>query len=294
MDRYIVNEPVSFFEFVDYMRPVLAISPGNTKLRNRGLNILSRLRVLLAEDMRNSQSGLERVMKCESTIEFLGVSRDGPETVECVRAMQVDLLLLDLVLSGYDGLEVMREINKMELVKPPTIILVTALSSELIINEAAKLGAVHVLLKPSDAKYLLRRSLEIYDTANNISVQIGGHLIPISEIQLMIINSLRDVGMPPNLLGYKYLRSAIMEAIAQQEMLHGITTMLYPKVAEIHGSTPMKIERSIRHAIEATWNRSTIESLHNTFGYTVSTSTGRPTNSEFIARMTDIIRMRCV
>lgn len=245
------------------------------------------INVLIAEDLRNAQEGMEEALKAHEDVNLLPAARDGIKTIEALQNYSVDLLLLDLVLAEIDGIGVLRNIQDMK--EKPTVVLVTALSSPVIINQAAKLGAVHTLLKPSDPHYLANRALEVYRDASAQMLHIHGKTLSIAEVQRMIVEALHSVGMPPQLLGYVYLRAAIMLAIQDSSILHGITTVLYPEIAKQYDSSPQKVERSIRHAIETTWARTSTESLQKVFGYNNDLSANRPTNSEFIAMMTDYV-----
>ena len=245
------------------------------------------INVLLAEDTRNAQLGMEEILRANPEIRLLSTACDGLKAIESLQKYEIDLLLLDLVLSEIDGIGVLRMMQEME--KRPTVILITALSSPLIINQAAKLGAVHTLLKPGDPQYLADRAIEVYYDASAQMMTIDAQTIYVSDVQRMIVEALHAIGMPPQLLGYEYLRMAIMETLRENGKLHGITTQLYPHIAKQYNSTPAKIERSIRHAIETTWNRTSLEAIQKMFGYNMSAQSNRPTNSEFIALMTDYV-----
>lgn len=266
---------------------MLASSPEGEIILKNNVN------VLVAEDLRNAHKDMDRVLREREDINLLPSARDGLRAIESLKQHEVDLFLLDLVLSEIDGIGVLRMLQSMNLPSPPTVVLITALSSPLIINQAAKLGATHTLLKPCDPSYMIDRALEVYRDARSHMIVIGNRTYPLSEIQRIIVEALHAVGMPPQLLGYEYLRSAILAALKESSALHGITTYLYPLLAEGHNSTPQKIERSIRHAIESTWNRTSVESIHRLFGSGMSQQTTRPTNSEFIARMTDYVLLNC-
>lgn len=252
-----------------------------------------RISVLLAEDIRNTTSNLSGELASRENVNFLPIIRDGPSVIEAIKKYKVDLLILDLVLADLDGIGVLKKIKEMQNVHKPTIVVATALASEMIINQASQLGAIDVQLKPCDSKKVIDRALEVYQDAGRSLIFIYDKPFAKSEIQRIIVSTLREVGVPPQLLGYKYLRTAILVAAQHPHMLHAITTELYPNVATEHESTTPKIERSIRHSIETTWNRSDVDTLYELFGYTISSSRGRPTNSEFIARLTDLVLMRC-
>lgn len=245
------------------------------------------INVLLAEDRRNIQPGMEEILRTRPDINFLAPARDGLRAIEVLRQEEVDLLLLDLVLAEVDGIGVLRSIQDNE--NKPTIVLVTALTSPLIINQAAKLGAVHTLLKPGDPQYIVDRALEVYRDSSATIIMIDDKPFYSSDIQRIIVEALHSIGMPPQLLGYEYLRMAIIETLKENGRIHGITTQLYPLIAEEYDSTPAKIERSIRHAIETTWNRTSTNAVQKIFGPSVSAENGRPTNSEFIALMMNYV-----
>lgn len=245
------------------------------------------INTLIAEDSRNVQAGMEEIMRMQPNVNLLPTARDGLRAIESLKEENIDLLLIDLVLSEIDGIGVLRNIQNLQ--KKPTIILVTALTSPVIINQAAKLGAVHTLLKPGDPQYIVDRALEVYHDSSATIIMIDNKPFYISDIQRIIVEALHAIGMPPQLLGYEYLRMAIIETVKESGRLHGITTQLYPLIAKEYDSTPAKVERSIRHAIETTWNRTSTNAIQKVFGYGITAENSRPTNSEFIALM-----MNCV
>ena len=112
------------------------------------------------------------------------------------------------------------------------------------------------------------------------------------ELERYITNIMLDIGVPAHLKGYHYLRKAIMLSIKEPEMLESITKLLYPTIAEAFNTSPSRVERAIRHAIETAWDRGDVDVLNNMFGYTISVGKGKPTNSEFIALVTDNLRLK--
>ena len=111
------------------------------------------------------------------------------------------------------------------------------------------------------------------------------------DMEVEVTNIIHDVGVPAHIKGHQYLRDAIVLAMKDNEMLNGITKVLYPAVAEKYRTTPSRVERAIRHAIEVAWGRGKIDTLQNVFGYTINMGKGKPTNSEFIALISDKIRL---
>ncbi len=211
--------------------------------------------------------------------------------MDLIRHEKVDLILMDLMLGGMDGIALLREIRALQLSEPPIIILVTPMDSEMIINEAARLGAAYVFLRPIKPKILAERSLEVYRDAFEASVFLSGQRYNVKDVRMAIVRALKEIGLPSHLLGYQFLISGLFFVVQQNGFRRDVTTRLYPYIAEQHQSTPQKVERSMRHAIEATWSRGDLGNLHRIFGNTVQRSSGRPTNSEFLARMTDYVLM---
>lgn len=111
------------------------------------------------------------------------------------------------------------------------------------------------------------------------------------DLEAEVTEMIHEVGVPAHIKGYQYLREAIMLSVQNREMLEYITKGLYPAIAEKYGTTPSRVERAIRHAIEVAWNRGRADTLEAVFGYTVSDGKGKPTNSEFIALIADKIRL---
>lgn len=111
------------------------------------------------------------------------------------------------------------------------------------------------------------------------------------DLEKDVTDMIHEVGVPAHIKGYQYLREAIMMSVNDIEMLSSITKVLYPTIAEKYDTTPSRVERAIRHAIEVAWNRGRMETLNGLFGYTISTGKGKPTNSEFIALIADKIRL---
>lgn len=252
----------------------------------------SKIHVLLVEDINSSDGKIREALSSNSNIELLDVAKDGIEAIEYIKRYQVDLLLLDLVLPQMDGLTVLREMRKLDLVKMPTVVICTALSAQKVINEAICLGATHCLLKPADPEWIVSRMLEVYLDSREAVVFIGEKMFSIPELLFAVTDIIREIGIPPHLTGYNYLKKGIYESILQSKYTHSITTKLYPHLAMEYGTTPARVERSIRNAIEATWNRGDIYVLEKLFGYTVKDDRGRPTNSEFIARVVDLVMLR--
>ncbi len=250
-------------------------------------NTPNKIRVLLAESPTAEHYQNEHALnRCEN-IELLPNVSDGRQVLTILKKEEVDLLLLDLLVSNIDGIMVLRELSRMTLKKRPVIILLSAVCSELVISEAMNLGVAYPLKKPLDPNTMVQRSLEVY---YNVIQGGSSSSKKFSTPELRSISSalLREVGVAPHLLGYQYLLSAINISVQSGGFHHGITTLIYPKVAETYHSTPQKVERSIRHALETAWSSGSADRFQALFDVP-GIERKRPTNSEFIARCTEIV-----
>ena len=145
-------------------------------------------------------------------------------------------------------------------------------------------------MKPFIASQLVDRLSELYeDTFKKQSKKEENNTV---QIEHEVTSVLHDIGVPANINGYKYLRTAICEAYHDMEFLSQITKALYPQIARNHNTTATRVERSMRHAIEVAWNRGNVDTLDHIFGYTISASKAKPTNSEFIAMIADKLRLQ--
>lgn len=113
----------------------------------------------------------------------------------------------------------------------------------------------------------------------------------VHDLEQDVTNMIHEIGVPAHIKGYQYLREAIMMSVENPSMISSITKILYPTIAKRFQTTPSRVERAIRHAIEVAWSRGRMETLDALFGYTIDTGKGKPTNSEFIALIADKIRL---
>ena len=111
------------------------------------------------------------------------------------------------------------------------------------------------------------------------------------NLETDVTNIIHEIGVPAHIKGYQYLRDSIMMSVNDMEMLNSITKLLYPTIAKMHQTTPSRVERAIRHAIEVAWSRGKMDTIDELFGYTVNGGKGKPTNSEFIALIADKVRL---
>ena len=221
----------------------------------------------------------------EKTGEFrvVGSTGDGLEAVRVVREAKPAFLLLDYVLPGLDGLGVLAALRDMGEERPHTI-MISAFASPQMLADAGAMGVAFFYAKPCDEQSLFERMRSILASAEPELHAPG--------LESLVTSIIHEVGVPAHIKGYQYVREAIMIAVEDMDVINSVTKVLYPEVAKRFCTTPSRVERAIRHAIEVAWDRGDLETLQKFFGYTVSNSKGKPTNSEFIAMISDRIRLQ--
>ena len=227
---------------------------------------------------------------------------------------QPDIALLDVIMPHLDGIGVLEKINEANMKKRPMCIMLSAVGQDKITQRALELGAEYYTIKPIDIQMLLGRIKDIKkyqpsqvkntmmnnsNIANITNREIKTQYIEIApdkkkdqeNLEALVTNIIHEVGVPAHIKGYQYLREAIMMVVNNIDIINQITKQLYPDIAVKFHTTPSRVERAIRHAIEVAWTRGQTETVDSIFGYTISAAKGKPTNSEFIAMIEDKLRL---
>lgn len=256
------------------------------------------LRIAIVDDNKEMVDLLSSITDAELDIEVVGKAYNGNDAITMIRDKMPEIVLLDLILPGCDGFAVMNNIlNDESLGNHPSFIVISAAVDERIIHETFKLGAVYYFIKPFDNSSLINR---IKTIASGVQEEYSSCpseiIIPKRYVNDDIIEDdttrmLHELGVPAHIKGYNYLRECIIMAYKEPDVLNCITKVLYPTIAKQHDSTPSRVERAIRHAIEVAWSRGDIQTLTYYFGSTVDKFKGKPTNSEFIALLADRLRL---
>lgn len=259
---------------------------------------MGKINVAIVDDNERVVNLLEDILKEDSEIEVVGKAENGLDAVELIKEKKPDVVLLDLIMPKLDGLGVMEKIRKdSEFKKTPSFIVITAIGQEGVTENAFELGASYYIMKPFDNSVVLSRIKQIKGDHNRL---IDNHRVSAFEnkssfmernLESDVTNIIHEIGVPAHIKGYQYLRDAIMMSVNDAEMLNSITKLLYPSIAKRHKTTPSRVERAIRHAIEVAWSRGKMDTIDELFGYTVSNGKGKPTNSEFVALIADKIRL---
>ena len=247
-----------------------------------------RTTVFIADSAEEFCSGLSAALLQSEVFLVAGTAGDGEQTIRMVQQLRPDILVLDLMLSKQDGLSVMKAVSAME--KRPVILATSGFVTEYVASSAANLGARYLMLKPCDVTAVVERLEEIRG-GENLRLS-NSRRSDKTSIEAMVTNIIHEIGVPAHIKGYQYLREAIIIAVGDMDVINAITKVLYPQVAKTFQTTPSRVERAIRHAIEVAWDRGDLDTLQRFFGYTVSNTKGKPTNSEFIALIADKLQLQ--
>ena len=216
--------------------------------------------------------------------------KDGGVLFDAVKGESPDVAVLDLSMPNLDAIELMKKLGRTA-VRRPVFIVTSPCDNPFAERQAMQAGASYFLIRPFEPKMLGDRINEIlgYDLLEDAQPAFS----PRQDLspEVTVTKMIHQLGVPAHIKGYHYLRSAILHCIEDSEMLECVTKLLYPTVASEFQTTPSRVERAIRHAIEIAWDRGDVETLNSFFGCTVNTCKGKPTNSEFIALISDRIAM---
>ena len=261
---------------------------GNYKNKAGSVKMAKKVKIIVAEDNRNLCQILQDYIQREENFELLGVAYNGLEAWELIQKNEPDLIIMDLVMPNLDGLEVLERINARTSVPRPKVIMLTAFGHETLTHQAMLMGVDYFILKPFDFNILASR---IRQLAKGESV--SQYITPTKpkNLDIAVTNIIHEMGVPAHIKGYQYLRDAIIMVVGEINLLGAVTKELYPMIAQRYQTTPSRVERAIRHAIELAWDRGNVEMMNKFFGYTINLERGKPTNSEFIAMVADKLRI---
>ncbi|MFP3154557.1 sporulation transcription factor Spo0A [Lachnospiraceae bacterium ZAX-1] len=260
---------------------------------------MEKLNVAIADDNERMVRLLGDIIRGDDELQVIGTAKDGEEAYEMIMSKEPDVVLLDIVMPKLDGLSVMDKIkNDRNLKKHPAFIMISAIGQEKITEDAFALGADYYIMKPFDNDMVLSRIKHVksrntmkFNEVRKINAYERDHDYKERNLESDVTDIIHEIGVPAHIKGYQYLREAIIMSVMDMEMLNSITKILYPSIAKKYQTTPSRVERAIRHAIEVAWSRGKMDTIDALFGYTISNGKGKPTNSEFIALIADKIRL---
>jgi len=244
-----------------------------------------KINVLLADNSEYFAVPCANVMKSHG-LEVTLTEKDGKAVLEALTKRQYDVVLLDMFLPRLDALGVLEGLEQGE--HRPLVMVMSGFDNPALEREAMAAGADYYFLKPFDAAAISRRILSLCGDHPAEAPHHRGA----SHLEMEVTEIIHQIGVPAHIKGYQYLRDAILMAIEDDSIINAVTKRLYPAVAKKHGTTSSRVERAIRHAIEVAWDRGDVDVLTAYFGYTIHTERGKPTNSEFIAMISDKFRLQ--
>lgn len=240
----------------------------------------NRIKVMLTDVNEDARSMLQDALEKTGRFTVVGSTGDGNEVLQMVADAKPDVLVLDLILPGMDGLGILRRLDGE---KRPKILAVSNFVTQEVVAEAGNLGASMFLSKPYNESAMVEHLISLAEKSEK---QLHG-----PGLEELVTSIIHEVGVPAHIKGYQYVREAIMITVENMDVINSVTKVLYPEVAKRYHTTPSRVERAIRHAIEVAWSRGKLDAIDEMFGYTVNSGKGKPTNSEFIALIADKIRL---
>ena len=251
-------------------------------------------RILIADPHDDFRELLGDMIDREDGLEVVASAQDGIEALALITETLPDIVLLDIVLPKLDGLGVLQKLP--ETGHAPGIIVVSGFFNDAVVSQCSELGAHYFMPKPCDIPALLSRIRQVSSLIRPAAPAAGAGIEMQQRqepsLEAVVTDVIHEIGVPAHIKGYQYLREAIMITINDMDAINAVTKILYPSVAKKFGTTPSRVERAIRHAIEVAWDRGDLETLQKYFGYTVNSCKGKPTNSEFIAMIADCLSLR--
>ncbi|MEG0290653.1 MAG: sporulation transcription factor Spo0A [Erysipelotrichaceae bacterium] len=257
-----------------------------------------KLKVFIVDDSKEIIDMITKSLLRSEQYQVIGSAFDGVECLKALTNMHIDIMILDLIMPKKDGIQVLHELAKHHIIVDH-VVCTTPFINECIVREVQKESVDYILMKPFASEQLIDKlnlimkkgNIEVFDTLQGINNQQETDNLMKLELESEITAVLHEIGIPAHIKGYMYLRTAIIETYFNIDFLGQITKVLYPEIARKYLTTSSRVERAIRHAIEVAWNRGNIDAIDEIFGYTISASKAKPTNSEFIAMISDKLRL---
>lgn len=253
-----------------------------------------KMSVYVVDDNNEGCNRIKDELRKSDRFEVVGSASNGEQCLKELSNRSLDFLILDLIMPIKDGFQVLSEM-KQHRIQVKHIIATTPLINDAMIVELQKYSIAYLLMKPFEVKQIINKMIAISGIVTNgnvisLNVSERDKLLHL-ELEKSVTEILHEIGIPAHIKGYLYLRTAILETYENIDFLGQITKVLYPEIARIYSTTSSRVERAIRHAIEVAWNRGNVDAIDEIFGYTVSASKAKPTNSEFIAMISDKLRL---
>ena len=249
-------------------------------------------KVLIADTNPQFAQDLACAINAQQDLEVVKICTDGEQALRAIKELLPDVLLMDVALPIVDGMGVMETLNTFGR-NDLRVIILSSINSDIITTKIMSMGAFYYMLKPVDTGIVLSRIRQSLIAEIPAGSKVSAeHPVTSKELEIAVTKLMREIGIPAHIKGYQFIREAILLSIKDYDIINSITKQLYPAIANQYSTTPSRVERAIRHAIESTWNKGFVKSDDKLFGYTLSTDRGKPTNAEFIAIAADKLRLQ--
>lgn len=249
---------------------------------------MEKFKLMVVDDNREFCNLVRGYAQMQEDIEFIGATFDGISALDMIREKKPDVVILDNVMPQLDGIGVLNHLQSFPAKDRPKVVTVTACPTDEFMANAYKLGVNYAMSRKIDINEIIDRCRMV---VKNTPAEAKSENLKVEDIESMVTAMIHEVGVPAHIKGYSYLRVAIMLVLEDRQLIESITKLLYPTVAKKFNTSASRVERAIRHAIEVAWNRGDTDTLNSIFGFTINQSKGKPTNSEFIAMISDKLRL---
>ena len=252
----------------------------------------NKLKLVIADD------GAEFGINCANVLKSYGITvtlceKDGQKLLQYIKTQKPDIVVADVFMPNLDILGVLASIKELPKKEEPMVFVMSSVDNPKLEKEALSAGAAYYFIKPFDLTMMAERIIQLSGWRTETTPLIYNNtVVSDTDLEFMVTEIIHQIGVPAHIKGYNYLRESIILAIKDSEIINSVTKTLYPTVAKEHSTTSSRVERAIRHAIEVAWDRGDINVLNSYFGYTIHNNRGKPTNSEFIAMISDKLRLR--
>ncbi len=251
-----------------------------------------KLKIMIADDSTELGQNCAKALKGYG-MEVLLCEKDGKAVLEKIKSDKPDVVLADVFMPNLDIIGVLGALKDIPEKDRPMVMAMSSFDNQRLEKETLDAGACYYFLKPFDINTMAERIIHLSGWKNNVApMVVRNNVVTDPELELMVTEIIHQIGVPAHIKGYHYLREAIILSVKNADIINSVTKLLYPTVAKNHGTTSSRVERAIRHAIEVAWDRGDIDVLNSYFGYTIQNDRGKPTNSEFIAMISDKLRLK--
>ena len=252
---------------------------------------MTKFKVLMADGNVQLLAAMKDYFSAQERIACFDTVSDGISALEALNKSRYDVLISELIMPRADGFEILERMAAGLVSDAPSVMVVSAMRSEDMVQRACALGAKYYMVKPVEPEAVFKRMLDMADEQQPRYSQL---LMPSQQPKTLdekITSVFLVIGIPAHIKGYHYLREAIRMVYYQPELINRITKELYPGIAKRFSTSASKVERAIRHSIEVAWTRGKIENINQLFGYNIYSKNDKPTNGEFIALVADKLIM---